>query len=298
MRTKLLVFALVCGCESQPSWPAATSTECALRIPVESWSKIDFLFVIDDTTRMATHAEALRRRLQLAAELIRIGCGDRAWVHVGVVGGGGDGVLRPACGGQPFLDLNSYRASDNLSGVSLRDALACAGTLGTGGTGIALLESAVRALTVENTGFWRERSYRIVIFLAGGDDGSIGDAGALGAALVAGAPDDTFVGAFVDGPAPRFGAALAGRKLTSLAPLTGSDDQPLTEPFQCIISHHYPSCLWSPPANPADPDCVVEQVRYSLEGSTNSVLLPRCDRAGGSLPCWRVADEVRCPPPS
>src|SRR5262249_48892658 len=100
-----------------------------------------------------------------------------------------------------------------------------------------------------------------------------------------------------EGAAPRFEAAFAGQRQTALVPLNGNDDAPLAKAFQCIVSDLASGCLWWTPANPSDPDCAVEERHYVSDGTTWSVALPRCDRARGSLPCWRFVDNPHCPAP-
>jgi hypothetical protein len=49
-------------------------------------------------------------------------------------------------------------------------------------------------------------------------------------------------------------------------------------------------CLVSPVANPADPDCVVEDVR----DDGKIAVIPACPYASGQLPCWKLVESDRC----
>ena len=67
----------------------------------------------------------------------------------------------------------------------------------------------------------------------------------------------------------------------------------LTDVARRIEPHLRPGCIPAPLADPDDPDCVVEDVTATAGGDAIREL-PRCDRATGATPCWRVAETPEC----
>src|SRR5262249_26301093 len=61
-----------------------------------------------------------------------------------------------------------------------------------------------------------------------------------------------------------------------------------------IVSQIGAGCITSPFADPKNPDCIVEDVTRNNDGTTTINELPRCDQAGGKIPCWQLDTKPVC----
>ncbi len=60
-----------------------------------------------------------------------------------------------------------------------------------------------------------------------------------------------------------------------------------------IVSNGPPGCL-AQYVNLSAPDCVVEDVTRLPDGTTSVRMIPHCDKAHSSLPCWRIEVKPQC----
>ena len=106
--------------------------------------------------------------------------------------------------------------------------------------------------------------------------------------------------AFFGDPAVRINTLLARSNGATIANICGDNDTyktALEGIGQKILSALKPSCLTSPIANPADPDCNVEDVT-TTGGVDVHKAIPFCDKIGGTPPaggaCYRVKTVPDC----
>lgn len=53
-------------------------------------------------------------------------------------------------------------------------------------------------------------------------------------------------------------------------------------------------CVAAPLSDLANPDCAVADLTALDDGSVSARGIPRCDRAGGAFPCWRLVNSAIC----
>jgi hypothetical protein len=107
--------------------------------------------------------------------------------------------------------------------------------------------------------------------------------------------------AFFADPAIRLHAVLATAPNYVEASICGDDldrapdfSQLLVEVAERIRDGIAPACVPALLADPAHPDCVVEDVSSDDDGVEHIVEIPRCDLALGMFPCWRVEEQAAC----
>ena len=92
------------------------------------------------------------------------------------------------------------------------------------------------------------------------------------------------------------GAELpANQQLTSICDT--SYQAALESLGQKIISSIGAGCITSPFTDPANPDCIVEDVTQNQDGTTTVAELPDCAKNGAAAPCWKLdqKDIMKCP---
>ena len=162
-----------CVADSPPAGEPVTSVVDHREIPVTMNTKIDLLFVIDDSPAMAAAQTKLvgdyRRMIDVLGQST---LGELPDVHIGVVTAdlADQGTLRHAA----FLSdapRFAWRRERNYAGL-LGDAFVDLAAVGVGGsTHTAPLEAMQRALDpAVNPGFVRDGAYLEVVFLTAGDD--------------------------------------------------------------------------------------------------------------------------------
>ena len=66
---------------------------------------------------------------------------------------------------------------------------------------------------------------------------------------------------------------------------------------QLIVTNIGAGCIDSPFADPANPDCIVEDITTNNDGSTTVSEIPNCTDNGNKTPCWKLESKeiAKCP---
>jgi hypothetical protein len=279
--------------------------------------KLDLLFVIDDTSPIAPHLDALATGLADSAQTL-LDAHPEISLHVGFTRAGtcDSGARGAACGianGEQFVRSEWCNTITNYNFAgSFGDAFTCLADFGAGGCGPAQpLAAAVRALAQPPRpgweGFLRPEAYLMIVIIAAADDasgpaGSPTPAASFAATLKALKPDPGQVLASLFGPADCAAPAQAAPRLVEfiqqfggngvLVPLCGGQlPLTLTQVTSPVSIDLAPPCMGEvrdtdlgKPGLQAE--CVVERRLALPEGGFTTAALPSCDDA--SPPCWRL----------
>jgi hypothetical protein len=204
----MLAATVLVSCFFDPTGPGVTPTEpdsgygLLEEIHQRGYTKVDVLFVVDDSPSMAEEQEVLVEQMELMArELIAPTNPEAPKVedlHLGVVSSNllFRGVLqvasaRPGCAfeeSERWLEHSCSRPDDGRDpdNAPLWEDFACRAPLGTGGSSIEQpFEAALMALTdqagpgMPNEGFLREDSLLAIVFVSDEDDCSLADSAFL-----------------------------------------------------------------------------------------------------------------------
>ena len=111
--------------------------------------------------------------------------------------------------------------------------------------------------------------------------------------------------AFFGDPPVRLDTVIGAAHLHQHADICGTDpsktpdySQALQKVAGLISSSLRPGCVPAPLTNVDDPDCVVEDITTSNDGTQTQVSIPGCLTAGGTFPCWRAVVTPSCAPPA
>ena len=65
-----------------------------------------------------------------------------------------------------------------------------------------------------------------------------------------------------------------------------------------IVSKIGSGCVPAQIPDLQNPDCVVQDETTNDDGTVSIAPIPRCDQAGGALPCWELKQKADCMPPA
>ena len=106
--------------------------------------------------------------------------------------------------------------------------------------------------------------------------------------------------AFFADPGVRINAVIDAAPTHQVTSICGDDldqapdySQALEKVANLIKSHIGDGCIPAPLTDPSNPDCVVEDVTHGPNGDQQT-LIPRCDQAAGTFPCWKVEAKADC----
>ena len=317
MRIALLVASVVaagCGgalpgtCEDG-SCGTQLSARTTFQLAVNM--RLDLLFVIDDTSAMAPHAEALAAGLAAMARQIP-GMRPEISLHLGFIRAGGcDASARgAACGitaSEQFLRWEWCGNFATHNAPDFNEAFTCLADLGTANCGPAQpLDAALRALTGPPRpgweGFLRPDAYLMVVVAAATDDASGSTPLAAAAALHALKPDPYQTLVSVIGPGDCAPGEVPGPRLTEFVNQFGANglivglcsgqlpvalDRVLIRPNIDIQPPCFRNVRDTDLATPGlQPSCTAESAQLTSDGSVTRSPLPSCDDS--APPCWRL----------
>jgi hypothetical protein len=303
MRSALpaLVLAAACGAQAPPpDEPAVTSVVEVREIPVGFSTRVDVLFVIDDSPAMAEHAARLATQYRHMMDVLsQTGYGEPPDVRIGVVTTdlADGGRLRT---GSFLADASrfAFRRERNFDGA-LPDAFANLASVGTAGaTDTQPLAAMLRALDPGvNPGFRRDRAHLGVVILTASDDHGTAAVEDIARAVKAtmADPDDLVVGIAAGcGSAPRLdGFASQFPYRSARVSLCDADLGPVVALVEQI--QHWPLGLVCLDVLPVVPhDCS----SWLFDPDSNDQApLPEC-RDANDTHCWSIqSDDVDCRSP-
>ncbi len=300
----ITILALFAACtESGPSGPGieGESHIASYYLPAVAPPMVDILFVIDDTTAMAPHQQALSALPEQIEQLFTGTEGFSARYQLGVVttDAATDGNMRrSSLVSEAFIahDASYLAAPPNYEG-SLADAFASVLPTSVASTATNQpLETARRALidNVQNAGFLRDRAYLGLFIVTASDDASPATPAEYASALreLKSDPANVWAVGTYELGAPRLDELFA---LFPNRNETYSIDEPdfasalgaFTQLYKTTLGYN---CV-EPPAD-LDPDMPGPQVDcafVSIADDGSEQRLPMCDEAATG-PCWEIVE--------
>ncbi|HEX5062283.1 MAG TPA: hypothetical protein VFV99_23090 [Kofleriaceae bacterium] len=316
MKRTLLVLALSAACTGDDSGGGVQGTAHVetYELPAALPPKLDILFVIDDSTAMASHQTPLAAMPAQLEQLVSGTYGDAVNYHIGVVttDAASGGNLRTAAGinGTFIVHENTFTgATTNYQGsfaTALGSLFPSSATSTASNQPLATMRAALEN-TVANAGFLRSEAYLGVVTISATDDTSGGGAAADYAAFLKSSktdPTSVIVSGVIDASATRLNAfhdEFPNR--TAKTSIAGTDYGSALELFGQL----YRTVLgYACNKEPADVDPTTPGPQYDcafvwvdqIDGHTEH-RLPPCV-GGDTSGCWEivVADPSICTDPS
>lgn len=272
----------------------ATSHVEERRWPALPSQQLDLLFVIDDTTAMASYADRVGELADLVEQALET---SRLSVRIAVTSN--DGMLRYAPSSTPVLDLlleYDFTRTTNFHGT-LRDNLRSMLAVGSASTGPSRpLDAQRKVLEQDVHGFLRPRAYLMIVTVTAQDDASTVDPGEHAAWLKTLKQDPAAV--VVTGiyamPAPRldaFYAAFPSRNVT-----VAIDEPDHSDAIELFLQLQK-ATLGLPCANASDVDPATPGPQFDCTFSAMirgaERLLPQCQGEDDSF-CWELLESSFC----
>jgi len=309
MKRTVLVLALCAACTGDDSGGGVQGTAHVetFELPAAVPPKIDMLFVIDDTTAMASHQTPLAAMPAQLEALVSGAYGNAGQYHVGVVttDAATGGNLRTASpvNGAFIVHDNTFSGPANNYQGSFASALGAlfpsSATATTTNQPLATMRAALEN-TVANAGFLRSDAYLGIVTVSATDDtsgGGTADDYATFLKSLKTDPTSVIVAGAIDPGAARLNAfhdAFPNRN--AKAPIAGTDYGSVLELFGQL----YRTVLgYACNKEPADVDSTTPGPQYdcAFVWVENAVehRLPQCV-GGDTSGCWEivVADPTIC----
>lgn len=99
---------------------------------------------------------------------------------------------------------------------------------------------------------------------------------------------------FFGDPAVRLSTVVRAARVNQIESICANDYKDALAALGRLVQEPAPMCLTRRLADPAAPDCVVQDETRIDGQPTRIALLPRCDQAGSARPCWRVEATSQC----
>lgn len=307
MRTSLSLLAVLAACTDNGSGGGITGTTHVETyfLPALAPPKLDLLFVVDDTTAMASHQAALQALPAQVEQGLSSATGVAAHYHIGVVttdaASGGNLRTSAAFTGSFIIHDGTFTGPAMNYQGSLASALASVWPSSAQSTAsnqpLATLRAALDG-NVANAGFLRDDAYLGVVTITASDDASAGtpEDGASFLKARKADPASVIVSGVIAASAPRlatFHAQFPNRN--DVSSIASGDYSPALAMFAQLYKTTLGYACNKEPAD-LDPDAPGPQYDcsfVSIEGGVER-LLPQCGTT--SQPCWEfvVADPNIC----
>jgi hypothetical protein len=311
MRMSIALVALAACTDDGASGGGVTGTThvATYFLPALTPPKLDVLFVIDDTTAMATHQQPLAALPAQIEQLISGAYGVPANYQFGVVttDAASGGVLRRSSAiAAPFIvHDNSYTGPANNYQGSLAAALSSLWPSGAAGTAsnqpLATMRAAIDNHPA-NAGFVRAGAFLGIVTISASDDASLGAIDDYASFLKATTSDpaQAIVSGVIPATASRLGAFHA--QFPNRNEVESIDATDYASAFSIFTQLYKTSLGYACGEEPADldPDLAGPQYDCSFVWIEAGIehLLPQC-KGGYSAPCWEIiaADPAICVEP-
>ena len=310
----LLTLCAACTDDSSGGGIEGTAHVETYELPAQAAPQIDILFVIDDTTAMASHQQPLAAMPAQLESIVSGELGDAVNYHIGVVttDAATGGNLRVASGinGTFIVHENTVTGTTTNYQGSLASALGSlfpSSAASTASNQPLMTMRAALENTVTNAGFLRSAAYLGVVTVTASDDASGGGTAEDYAAFLKASKSDpatVIVSGVLDTSATRLHAfhdQFPNR--SSKTPITSSDYGSALDVFGQL----YRTVLgYACNKEPADVDPTTPGPQYDcafvwvdqIDGHTEH-RLPQC-QGGDTSGCWEivVADPTICTDPA
>jgi len=308
MRRSLLLLAL-CSCTDDSGGGGGidgTTHVETYELPAAIPPKLDLLFVIDDTSAMASHQQALGALPMQLEQTLQGAYASVANYHIGVVTTSDANLRRSTAIPDPFIvHDNTFSGPANNYQGSLASALASllpGAAATTANQPLATMQAALGS-NPANAGFLRGEAYLGVITISASDDASAGGIIDYASALKATKSDplNVVLSGVFDPNNPRLGAFHAQFPNRSDMETIASGDyvgalEIFTQLYRSVLGY---ACR-NEPAD-LDPDLPGPQYDCSFVSIDGGVekLLPQCGTSV-TQPCWEIVagDASICTDPA
>ena len=276
-------------------------------LPAAIPPKLDLLFVIDDTTAMASHQQALAALPMQLEQTLQGAYASAANYHIGVLTTGDANLRRSTAIPDPFIvHDNTFSGPANNYQGSLGSVLASlfpGATTTTANQPLGIMQAALSS-NPANAGFLRGEAYLGVITISASDDASPGGIVDYANSLKAtkNSPLNVVLSGVFDPNNPRLGAFHAQfPNRSDMETIASADYAGALEIFTQLYREVLGYACRKEPAD-LDPDLPGPQYDCSFVSIDNGVekLLPQCG-TNITQPCWEIvvaADASICPDPA
>jgi hypothetical protein len=313
MKNALLLFALLAACTDEaPSGGGVTGTThvATYWLPGLTPPKLDLLFVIDDTTAMASHQQPLAALPAQIEQMINSAYGIPANYHFGVIttDTATNGVMRKSSqvAGAFIVHDNTFTGPANNYQGSLASALSSLWPSGAAGTASNQPLATMRAAldnNVANAGFLRDDAYLGFILISATDDASLGAIENYATFIKEAKTDPS--NAIVSGVIPPSASRLAAfhAQFPNRNEVESIDATDYAGAFSIFTQIYRTTLGYACNQEPADLDPDLAGAQYDCSfvwvSDIGERLLPPC-KGGDAAPCWEIvaADAQICVDPT
>jgi hypothetical protein len=306
-------FLLLCACTDDGPSGGGTTGEThveSYHLPAQQAPKLDLLFVIDDTTAMASHQTALQALPAMVEAGLASSTGVVAHYHLGVVttDSATSGNLRTSSSVQgTFInhDEGTFGGSPNnytgSLGAALTSLFPSSATSNAQNRPLATMRAALDA-NAANAGFRRSDAYLGMVTITASDDASSGTPEEYASFLKTAQSDPTNV--IVSGVIPSGASRISTfhAQFPNRNDVSSIDSTDYSGALDMFAQLYKTTLGYACNKEPADVDATTPGPQYDcsfiyLDGSAEH-LLPQCGNT--SQPCWElvVADPQICTDPA